>query len=45
MGRKLPIQNSKTLKVPTREKRVIKNVCKGFLEPPLFLMHYILFFL
>jgi len=45
MGRKSPIQNSKTLEVPTREKRVTKNVCKGFVEPPLFLMHCILSFL
>jgi len=26
MGRKSPLQNSKTLEVPAQEKRVIKNV-------------------
>jgi len=36
---KLPIQSSKTLEVPTWEKRVIKYVCRAFVEPLLFLMH------
>jgi hypothetical protein len=39
------MQNSKTLEVSVREKRVIKNVCKEFVEPPLFVMHCILPFL
>jgi len=30
----------RTLEVPAQEKRVIKNVCKGFVEPLLFLMHF-----
>jgi len=45
MSRKTPIQNSKTLEVPAQEKRVIKNVCIRFAEPPLFVMHCILPFL
>jgi len=45
MGRKSPIQNSNTLEVPTREKRVIKNVFKGFVEQPLFLTQCNLSFL
>jgi len=39
------MQNSKILEVPTQEKRVIKNVCKELLEPPLFLMHLHLYLL
>ena len=45
MSHKSPIHNSKTLEVPAREKKVIKNVCKGFIEPPLFLMQCNLSFL
>jgi len=34
------MQISKTLKVLAQEERVIKNnACKGFVKPPLFLMH------
>jgi len=43
-GCKSPIQNFKTLEVQAQDKRVIKNVCKGFVKPPLFLIHLDLYF-
>jgi len=40
-GSQITYRNSTTLEVQTREKRVTQNVCKGFFEPPLFLMNAI----
>jgi len=45
MGHKSPIQNSKNTRNTDARENSHKNVCKGFVKPPLFLMHCILPFL